>query len=177
MAKQPETDQDQAVKQEVKTEKSAVKANAKVVNIPEQHKPWLYATGAVLIVLIVFALGMSVANSHEKSAMTFSTRGPIGAGSAEIGGRMGGERHFAFNGGDSTNTSGQTRLIGVVTAVNGDKLTVAGGGTTTQGTTNSSTDYVNGSAVKANDSVIIMGTKSGDTVTATRIVINPESRL
>lgn len=66
-----------------------------------------------------------------------------------------------------------SRAAGVVTAVNGDKFTVASNGATKDVTTNSSTQYEGGDSVKVNDTVLVTGATSGGQFTADRILINP----
>jgi uncharacterized Zn-binding protein involved in type VI secretion len=69
-------------------------------------------------------------------------------------------------------STGATRVSGVVTAVNGDSFTVAGNGTTKTVTTNGSTVYnTSGNKVAVNDSVTVTGVISGDTFTATRVMV------
>ena len=92
------------------------------------------------------------------------------------GGGFGFERRGLGGDGFDSNVTvdGQTRLSGVVTSVSGSGFTVAGHGVTTNVTTNSSTQYRNGSSqVKQNDSVLVLGTDSNGTITASQIIINP----
>lgn len=72
-----------------------------------------------------------------------------------------------------TAANGQTRKLGVVTAVNGSNFTLAANGETTQVATSSSTQYRGGSQVKADDTVIAAGTISNGTLDASRVNINP----
>lgn len=68
--------------------------------------------------------------------------------------------------------SDSSHVSGVVTAINGTSLTIAGNGTTRQITTTGTTTYYGAAQpVKVNDSVTISGTTSGDTFTANRIMI------
>jgi len=62
-----------------------------------------------------------------------------------------------------------SRLTGVVTAVNGSVLTVAGGGNTYTVTTNSSTQWAGGSSAAVNDTVVIEFSGSGNDLTALSI--------
>jgi len=70
----------------------------------------------------------------------------------------------------STNTT-YTRTEGVVTAVNSGSIVVAGGGKTQTITTNSSTTYDNGTKPAVNDTVVVIGTQSGSTITATEVAV------
>lgn len=70
----------------------------------------------------------------------------------------------------TTNTT-YTQTRGVVTAVNTDAVTVAGGGKTQTIKTNSSTKYADDMKPKVNDSVVITGTKDGDVLTATQVAV------
>ena len=85
------------------------------------------------------------------------------------------DRHMARGGmkGNRDRTNDGAHIRGLVTALNGSVLTIAGNGTTKKVTINDSTEYYGAAQpVKVNDSVRIMGTTSGDTFTATRIVIS-----
>ncbi len=71
---------------------------------------------------------------------------------------------------DETGMDSTDRIAGVVTAVNGDTITVAGNGKTSKVTVTSTTTY--GGAAKpavVNDSILAFGTTSGDTFTATSV--------
>lgn len=131
---------------------------------------WPYGLLGVLIILVVFMAGMGVARHHqlERTGGFFGGPGP---------GRVGmHERGFRTTGGGvgaGTISNGQSRARGVVTSVNGSDFTLAGNGSTTNVTTNSSTQYQDGNQVKQNDTVIVFGTTANNTLTATNIVINP----
>lgn len=131
---------------------------------------WLYGAAAVIVLALVFLAGAAAAN-HRKGYAVFRTGGPLGA-PAEAGFGL---RHRTMGAFDSNSVpvNGQSRLNGVVTSVNGNNFTVAGNGATTNVTTNSSTTYQDGNQVKQNDSVVVFGTTSNGTLTATRIIINP----
>jgi hypothetical protein len=91
--------------------------------------------------------------------------------------RFGGDSTFSVSQSSSdglttttTNTT-YTQTQGVVTQVNSDNIVVAGGGKTQKITTNSSTTYVGDTKPAVNDTVVVVGTKSGDTITATQIEV------
>lgn len=91
-----------------------------------------------------------------------------GNGTMQGGGMMGPRGDFN----DSTDSSGTTRLNGVVTAVDGSTITVAGNGTTTKVVVNDTTTYTgDDKPAVVNDTIMVVGTKDGDTLTATRVVI------
>lgn len=71
------------------------------------------------------------------------------------------------------NTTNQIEITGVVSLINGNKVTVVGGGVSNIITTNSSTQYINGSSLAVNDSVDIIGQYSNNVLTASSITINP----
>lgn len=77
---------------------------------------------------------------------------------------------------DTSTSTSSTRLSGVVMAVSGDTITVAGGGTTTKVTATSSTNYTGSSEpAKVNDSIVVFGTQNSDgslTATSIRLVRN-----
>lgn len=70
-----------------------------------------------------------------------------------------------------TDTTNASRISGVVTAVSGDTITVAGGGTTTKVTVSSDTNYSGSSEpAKVNDTITAVGTKNSDgSLTATSV--------
>ncbi len=70
-------------------------------------------------------------------------------------------------------TTVYTTQTGVVTAVNGDSIVIAGNGKQTTIQTNSSTQYNNGTKPVVNDTVTVIGTTANNTTTATEIgVVN-----
>ena len=79
-------------------------------------------------------------------------------------------RHITSDGLTTTTTNQTfTQTQGVVTAANGDSITVAGGGKTQVIKTNGDTAYMDDTKPAVNDTVVIVGTKDGDTITATEI--------
>lgn len=130
---------------------------------------WLYGVLGVLIILVVFMAGMGIARHRQVARTGGFLSGP---GSAKIGMRQRGFRTGGGFGGGA-NSNGQSRTSGVVTAVNGSDFTLAGNGSTTNVTTNSSTQYQDGNQVKQNDTVIVFGTTANNTLTATSVIINP----
>lgn len=71
------------------------------------------------------------------------------------------------------NSTNQLEITGVVTAVNGNKVTLVGGGVSNVITTNSSTQYINGTSLAVNDSADIIGQYSNNVLTATTVTVNP----
>lgn len=135
-----------------------------------QERPgssWLFGLVGLAALALIFIAGMSFADNHK-----MHNRLPLGgAGFAHMGDqRHGGERGGL---GGTMTKNGETRTSGVVTTVSGSNFTLAGSGSTTQVSTSSSTQYHGGNSVKQNDSVIVIGTKSGDTLNATNVAINP----
>lgn len=135
--------------------------------VPIHRRRWFWppaiAAGLVLVfsfIASLFAIGMAahhldrdrggLAGLHQRG---LRAGGPIG-----LGDRISGS---------------QNHLFGVVTSVNGSSFTLAGNGSTNDVETNSSTQYQNGSQVKVNDSVVVLGTTNNGKFTASRIFINP----
>lgn len=80
--------------------------------------------------------------------------------------------HSMMRRGQAAPSTDSTRVIGVVTQVNADSFTVAGNGTTKTVKTNGSTVYnTAGNKVAVNDSVSVIGVTSGDSFTATRVMV------
>ena len=135
------------------------------------HHDWSISNTPLLIVIAVMAalilLGGGFAIGNRSSSM--NGPGPIFGQAglfARKSGGMGAHRHGFLN-------NSSTRVSGVVTAVNGTHFTVASQGSTKDVETNSSTQYVDGSSVAVNDSVVASGTTTGSQFTADRVVINP----
>lgn len=168
-----------AEKEHTKEVKEEVAGPVKTVPVQQRSRQWVI--GIVAIVVVIYAMlvvgGLwvfhSIAN-HQNSVggMTMSQHmGRQGfAGPA-------GERTYSVSQSSSdglttttTNTT-YTQTQGVVTAVNGDSIVVAGGGKTQTIKTNSSTTYVDDVKAAVNDTVVVVGTKDGDTITATQIAV------
>lgn len=149
---------------------------------PKPAIPKMSAGKWALVALVVFfaALGLCASTmaavrlaTHrlDRDGLTvarFSTSGPRLSGDQDLeaGDMMGGRmRNF---GGNYANSA--SRVTGVVTAVSGDSITVAGDGTTTKVVVSSDTTYVGSSQPAAvNDTIVVTGTKSGDTFTAATV--------
>lgn len=78
--------------------------------------------------------------------------------------------------GDTSTTSSATRVSGVVTAVDGDTITVAGNGTTKKVTVSSNTTYTGSSEpAKVNDTIVAFGAKdSSGTLVASTVRLTRE---
>ncbi len=127
---------------------------------PSWRNPWVIICAAFLL-LILLAAATAVHRVATVVAM-----GPTQRKITMMPGGPGvGYRQFVQPNG--------SQLQGVVTVVNGDKLTIAGNGTTSTVTTTSSTQYVGASSAAVDDTVDVMGTSSNGTLTATQIVVNP----
>jgi hypothetical protein len=158
------------------TKDSETKTVSKTRNtwIEKPGKEWLYVLAAVIVVLLAYGIGYAAATNHYDNQKV-TTRGfyarSMGDGPVTIGhgGAMMGSGQY----GTRTMFEDSDHFHGVVTAVSGANFTIAGSGASTNVVTSGSTSYQNGNAVKQNDSVIIEGSKSGDTITATKVIINP----
>ena len=130
---------------------------------------WLYGLVGLIILLLVFMAGLGIAN-HDRWGRNVNFVSKSSAMPLERHGRfMMGDGGF----GNNTTINGQSRDEGVVTSVSGSSFTLAGHGATTSVTTNSSTQYQGGNTVKQNDTVVVWGTESNGTLTATAVSINP----
>jgi hypothetical protein len=147
-------------------------ANAKPVTagtdyVPIHRRRWFWpATAVVALILIfgflasLFAVGMGVRHFNREDGFY----GRHNHMMMREGGPGGFSAHLNDN---------QSRLQGVVTSTNGSSFTIAGGGTTNDVQTDSSTQYPNGNQLKVNDTVVVFGTTSNGKFTASRVVINP----
>jgi hypothetical protein len=129
--------------------------------------PWPFITVGVFASVVVAALfvtgGLIMAGHHRDHHV--DGFGPFGA--KERMSRMS-SHHEAFGGRMHMTPA----VHGVVTAISGDILTVSGGGTQVNVERSSDTDIKGDKTdVAVNDTVIIYGTKDGDTVSATKILV------
>jgi hypothetical protein len=125
----------------------------------------LVVCGAAVLVLVGLVAGvwMHIDREHNRQNPMISMVGERGIM------RMGLENGSSIN---PTDGSTITRLTGVVTQVNGDSFTIAGNGTTKTIKTDSNTSYnTTDKKVSVNDSVIVTGTDSNGTFTATTVSI------
>ena len=149
---------------------------------PKRTLPKLSAAWWVLIALFgffallgLFAIGSAAMHlASDRSTRTITSYGTRGmmvqsdGASLRGGGMMGGRGGFD----DSNTDTSTTRVSGVVTSVDGTTITVAGNGTTTKVVVNDSTTYIGDDKPAAvNDTIMVVGTKSGDTFTATRVIL------
>lgn len=139
------------------------------------HKSVLTIVGLTVVFLLLlcgaFAAGKHAGGRLERPGrfgVGQTTRGVYGQrGSMTNGGGFGRGAGFNNAGTDSANS---TRVSGVVTAVDGSTVTVAGNGTTTKVTVSSSTTYVGSSQpAQVNDTIMASGARdgSGNLVAAT----------
>lgn len=132
------------------------------------YKWWGVAVGAIFILLVVFLGGVAADRLAYGPGGEHFKGNHMHRGAMKMRGGMGG-----VPGSGQFLDNSQNKVHGTVTSVNGDTFTVAGNGATTQVKTSSSTSYVGGNQVKVNDSVGVAGTLSGDTIQATKIIVNP----
>ena len=130
------------------------------------HPGYKIAAAVVALILVfgVFVVGAIAGRASGDRFMGWHNSITIKPGPAMM------QRRGVSQGGLFSTTN---HISGVVTAVNGDSLTVAGNGATNTVTTNSSTQYQGGGSVKINDTVIAFGSTSSNTFTATEVDINP----
>lgn len=150
---------------EIEPETKATKTNTPKSNTVTIHRNWAYGVAGVLIILFVLMASVGFARRHEE----FKEAVPLGGFKTGLSTRP---HHFMMGGGQ-TNVNTGDRVTGVVTAVDGSSFTLAGFGSTTNVTTNSSTQYQGGNTVKVNDTVAAIGTTSNGILTATQVSINP----
>ena len=95
--------------------------------------------------------------------------GATGGGMMESGGPRGGM--MGDRTGSNENTTTSTRVMGVVTAVDGDTITVAGNGATTKVTVNDNTTYSgDDKPAKVNDTIMAFGARdSSDNLVASTV--------
>lgn len=138
----------------------------------KKQTPWLWiviAAGGTVLIVAVMAIGWMRIESLQRSAM-HAERYDMQQGATRFGG---GRQGFYGNSSGSPRRQSRPTLSGVVTALNGDSITVSGGGKqVTVKKTDSTTINGDATSVAVNDTVSVYGTTASDgTVTATRIVI------
>jgi hypothetical protein len=177
--------ENERVKDEVVTEKTTSihnenNAPVKAMGVRRHSRQWVI--GIVAIVVVVYLM-LAVAGLWIFHAVAEHQNGTNNVGTMMTGRQMrrgfGGNTQQTYNVSQSssdglttttTNTT-YTQTQGVVTAVNSDSIVVAGGGKTQTIKTNSSTTYSNDTKPAVNDTVVVVGTKDGATITATQIAV------
>jgi hypothetical protein len=179
-----EKEQTKHVREEV-TEKTSTDRGAEApingATAQRRHsKSWVVAVVAIVVVIYLMLMvgGLWFFHSLADHRNGMSTTGITTMGQqVEQPEFRGDQRMYTVQQSSSdglttttTNTT-YTQTQGVVTAVNSDNIVVAGGGKTQTIKTNSSTNYVDSTKPVVNDTVVIVGTKDGDTITATQVAV------
>ncbi len=129
--------------------------------VPHDHKPFVLA--GLLIVLLLLICGAFVVGHHVRHGDTvFGTErfSSVQLGPDTMRTYTGGFRGDMMQGGGVATSN--TRVSGVVTAVDGNNITVAGNGTTAKVTVSSNTTYSGSSEpAKVNDTITAVGAKDG----------------
>lgn len=158
---------------EPKVEIDAEQAASAKIAPHHRHSWWLIGGVLAGIAIIALVCGMTWGMARRASLADIRFDDSMMMGHHRLDDRSGRGSIRGSGGimGDNL-ASDSTRVTGVVTAIDGTTLTVAGGGVTKKVTTNDSTSYFGAAQpVKVNDTVMITGTTSGDTFAAGRIVI------
>ena len=150
------------------TESKNTESKTTETNTVTISRTWAYGLGGAFIILIALMVVVGVAGRHER-VMQGMRPGGFHRG-LSTGTRP---RRFMMGGNGQGTVNSANQVSGVVTAVNGSSFTLAGFGSTTNVTTDSSTQYQGGNTVKVNDTVVALGTTTGGTLTATEVSINP----
>lgn|GEM_PF-5253986 len=177
-----ESGEEKPTKRVIVTE-SVPESSVAVKSVP--RTPWPLITIGVVATVVVMAVAVGgwlfiVGRANGNGTTTRTSRlGAYGFNQQSQGGNSNGNSYFGngnggFGGGGYRRGSAeQAAADGVITAVNGQTLTVSGQGkqvTVTE--TNSTVVSGDASSVAVNDTVLVYGTTNSDgSVTATRIVI------
>jgi len=170
------------VAQPVPTAASEKKKSDTFYKTIQQFPVWAWVVIAIFGFFAVFGLmaaGYSAMHGLKDKDTSFSTSRRYGdyslrddqtgnGGIRTRGGMMGGPGGYGMM--NDTNTTSTTRVSGVVTAVDGNTITVAGNGTTITVKVTDSTTY-SGSSKPAtvNDTITVFGTTSDNVLTATSV--------
>jgi len=177
LEKEETTTEKKTVTEKVTPHQAAVAPVSKGVGVLDRRhtKKWVIGIVAAVVVIYILAIviGLTILHATDSGQRGFTRTGTT----QQFGGRPRAaiDRNYTVQQSDSdglttttTNTT-YTQTQGVVTAVASDSITVAGGGKTQVIKTNSSTTYTDDVKPAVNDTVVVVGTKSGDTITATQI--------
>ncbi len=162
------------------------KVKAEVSKSAADEKDWKHpgkpAFGFVLLVLVFLALLCTAFMFGKQAADRFDRDDRFGGqmmtqrqsgGYSARGGMMDDGFGRGMRGGASsdTNSASSTRVMGVVTVVDGDVITVAGNGTTTKVTVNDNTTYTgDDKPAKVNDTIMAVGARdSSDNLVAATV--------
>lgn len=142
-------------------------------SVPKQSKILLLGGFALVFLLflsIAFTAGRHYSENREyiqssRLQLPVTQMGQAG-GDGFRGGMMRGSL-------DENSTTSNTRFSGVVTAVSGDTITVAGNGATTKVLVSSNTTYTGGTEpAKVNDTITALGAKdSNDSLVASAVYL------
>jgi len=165
--------------QEVVVDKAATDRDTKEIIVAKKPTPkWVLwvVLGVVGLYLLLMALGFWVFHAFGNND-TRTLDGPTEGRATEQRMRYTNNRDFTVRESDSdglttttTNTT-YTQTEGVITSVSGDTIVVAGGGKTQSIKTNGDTKYDDDTKPAVNDTVVVIGTKEGDTITATQVAV------
>lgn len=172
-SKQPIVENTTPIEQPVSSPRSKI-------TLPKLSAGWwvgiaILAFFAVAGLCAVGSMATRVALDRENRTVGDRTGNNLGQqrgyGARQEGGLPGSRGGF----GSSTTSSNTFRLSGAVTAVDGSTITVAGNGTITKVIVNDETTFSGDDEPAAvNDTIVVAGTKDGDTFTASRIVLQRE---
>ncbi|MDB5176798.1 MAG: hypothetical protein JWN75_466 [Candidatus Saccharibacteria bacterium] len=147
-----------------------------VKSVRGNNPPWaLIAMGIVGTVVVLALVIGGWAFIRSRAEDSIANRFGDLSQNGQVGGRQGFRNGGGMRGGGGMIGIGATR--GVVTAINGDTLTVSGGGKqVTVKKTSTTTISGDKTSVAVNDTVVVAGdTASDGTVTATQIMIRNQS--
>lgn len=168
-------------------DRDAVKGGteAQTVKGVKASPPWPLITIGVVATVVVVAVvigGWAFVVGHERGVATSQTRtlGRYGMMNGQgNGGQYGGSQYFNRGGFRRGGALQSSAASGVVTAINGDTITVSGQGKqVTVKKSDSTTISGDETSVAVNDTVVVYGTTNSDgSITATRIVIRNQSTI
>lgn len=164
----------------VKEEKIVTQDEPQTVAAVKAAPPWPLITigvfATVVLVALLFGGWLFLVSHVQAPAQTMGRFGTLQqqAGGNYFGGGSGGYRRGGFGGGGNAQSAA---FRGVVTAVNGDTLTVAGEGKlTTVQKSDGTTISGDKTDVAVNDTVVIYGTTNSDgSISATQILVRDQT--
>lgn len=139
---------------------------------PASNKRILFIVAAVLLFVAASVACVDIFVRYNAAKQTFEPQSTTIFTERLTHGMLRGERNYSVTSNNTTTDSTTTVASGVVTSVGNGSFVIGGNGVTITVKTNGDTTYnTTSKKVSVADSVMITGTESNDTITATSVRI------